>query len=261
MRNKRKRMSAFFLIFIAVIIVSSYIDSNRVFAIDTNQPKMLEELNLTKEIKQSPLEYGGKMRKVAYLTFDDGPTQYTNQLLNVLNEYQVKGTFFLIGSNVEKYPEEVKALYENGHYVGMHSLSHNFDTLYTQEKAIDEMVALQEMIEEIIGFGPSLFRCPYGSVPGLSDSLRQQAVEKQLKTLDWTIDSNDWNLQDDPKRIVETIQSQLTHHREIILLHDKEGTVKALPGIIEMLHQEGYEVVGYSEQAHRPMNFWKDSRL
>lgn len=216
--------------------------------------------------KNAPDIYNGKVRKIAYLTFDDGPGKYTSELLNILKENDVKATFFLIGPNIHQYVKEVKRESMEGHYVGMHSMTHNYRPLYKENKYVTEMKETRKVIENSIGHKPTLTRPPYGST-GFTENLRNQIVENKLKVWDWTIDSLDWKLTKLPleqsvPQIVNNVVSQATENREVILLHDiHQQSVKAVPFIIKELKKKGYEFEPYSEVSHFPVNFWQDSRI
>ncbi|EEL13908.1 Polysaccharide deacetylase [Bacillus cereus 95/8201] len=89
--------------------------------------------------KEVPKQYNGQSRKIAYLTFDDGPGVYTSQLLDILKKNQVKATFFLLGTNAHKYPDDVKREKSEGHYIGMHGMTHDYRQLYKEGKFVQEM--------------------------------------------------------------------------------------------------------------------------
>ncbi|HDX9707683.1 TPA: polysaccharide deacetylase [Bacillus thuringiensis] len=208
-----------------------------------------------------------KAEKVAYLTFDDGPGDYTSQVLNILNENKIKATFFVIGPHAEKYKELVKQEKKEGDYVGLHSMTHDYKTLYTQGKFVNEMKQVQQILQQIIGTQPILCRPPYGSKPGLTQNLRDEASAANLKIWDWTIDSLDWKYNQVPfdksvPEIVNNVLSRATENREVILMHDiHPQSVQALPQIIQGLKEKGYTFKTYNENEHFSLNFWKDTRL
>ncbi len=214
-----------------------------------------------------PEHYNGKTRKIIYLTFDDGPGKYTNQLLDILKENKIKATFFLIGSHAQQYSDVVKREYKEGNYVGLHSMTHEYKPLYVQRKYVEEMKETQQIVHNIIGTSPTLTRPPYGSKPGLTEDIQQQLLQSGLHVWDWTIDSNDWKLNGLPleksaPQIVQTILSQATENIEVILMHDiHPQTVAAMPAIIKGLKNKGYDFEVYQENQHFPMNFWHNKQL
>ncbi|OPA24187.1 peptidoglycan-N-acetylglucosamine deacetylase [Bacillus cereus] len=225
----------------------------------SSEPKEEKHLNTSEEPNKSD--------KVAYLTFDDGPGEYTSQVLNILNENKIKATFFVIGPHAEKYKDFVKQEKKDGDYVGLHSMTHDYKTLYTQGQFVNEMKQVQQILQHIIGTRPVLCRPPYGSKPGLTQNLRDEVATANLKIWDWTIDSLDWKYNQVPfdksvPEIVNNVLSQATEKREVILMHDiHPQSVQALPQIIQGLKEKGYTFKTYSENEHFSLNFWKDTRL
>lgn len=202
--------------------------------------------------------------KVVYLTFDDGPSQLTNQFLDVLHEQNVKATFFMQGSNLKKehLQESTKRATKEGHYIGAHSMTHDFNTLYKDHQFVSEMKETLSLIHELTGEKPTLVRAPYGSAPGLkSVDIRNQIVDEGIKVWDWTIDSNDWALKDNPTQIIENIKNGTHTNKEVVLMHEKPQTLAALPGIIAFYKELGYEFVVYDEAHHFDLNFQNDERL
>ncbi|WP_026263935.1 polysaccharide deacetylase family protein [Paenibacillus terrigena] len=207
---------------------------------------------------------GKPMGKVVYLTFDDGPSILTNQFLDVLKEQDIKATFFMQGSNLLKtnLQERVKRATKEGHYVGAHSMTHIFEKLYDQGQFVPEMNETLALIQEITGTSPKLVRPPYGSAPGLeSEQIRHQIVEAGIKIWDWTIDSNDWGLQDNPSQIVENVKKGTKHDVEVVLMHEKSQTLKVLPEIISFYREKGYAFGVYNDADHFNLNFYQDKHL
>ena len=102
-------------------------------------------------------------KKVIYLTFDDGPSKYTQEVLNILKQENIKATFFVIGSHAEQFPSLIKSEKQYGHYVGLHSMTHDYKKLYTQGNFLSEMKQVQQILQRIIHENPILCRPPYGS--------------------------------------------------------------------------------------------------
>ncbi len=204
------------------------------------------------------------LKKVVYLTFDDGPSKWTEQFLEVLQEHGVKATFFMQGSNLKKehLQEGVNRAIQEGHYIGGHSMTHDFKKLYTERKFVPEMIETLDLIHEITGQSARLVRPPYGSAPGLKDEqMRAQLANANIKVWDWTIDSKDWELAGNPSQIVRNIQEGTTSNREIILMHEKKQTLEVLPEIIQFFKAQGYEFMVYEEPNHFMLNFQNDARL
>ena len=222
----------------------------------------IEKMELVVAKKEEIKQFQGQKRKVVYLTFDDGPGEYTNQLLDVLKKEDVLATFFLIGNSIKKNnPEILKRMADEGHYLGAHSMTHDYNLLYQNRQYVPEMLKVQKMIQDITGVESHLVRSPYGSYPGLVKDIRDAAVRKKLKTWDWSVDSMDWRLEGKPKAIVSSIKEQVDDDVEVILLHDRKTTVQALPDIIAYLRNQNYIFKVYNESEHFMINFWNDHRL
>ena len=125
------------------------------------------------------------------LTFDDGPSQYTDELLDILDEYDIKATFCVMGAHVEKYPEVVKRAYESGHHIASHTYSHPHLMSLTNEEIIYEMKATEKAIQDAIGIKPTYVRPPFGE----ADS-RVKALMKSMgyKILLWNVDPTDYDV-------------------------------------------------------------------
>lgn len=202
--------------------------------------------------------------KVVYITFDDGPSKWTEQFLDVLKEHGVKATFFKQGSNLKKenLQKSVRRAVQEGHYIGGHSMTHNFKTLYTDKQFVPEMIETLDLIHEITGSTPHLVRPPYGSAPGLkNEEMRVQLANAHIKVWDWTIDSQDWELAGNPSQIVRYIKQGTTSDREIVLMHEKPQTLEVLPSILKFFKEQGYEFAVYEEGHHFTLNFQNDARL
>ncbi len=178
----------------------------------------------------------GISEKAIALTFDDGPSGYTEELLDGLNELGVQVTFFVIGKNAEKYPEIVERAYEEGHLIGNHTYDHIRLPLNNLSSIKESIGKTSDIIEEITGARPLFFRAPYGDVSAIQ--------LKQLNTffVSWSASTYDWNDKDADyiyNRIIKKAADG-----EIILLHDtKKATVEAVLRAIPELQQQGYEFV------------------
>lgn len=178
--------------------------------------------------------------KAIALTFDDGPSDYTEELLDGLELYNAKATFFVVGKTAEKRPEIVKRAHEDGHLIGNHTYSH-IDFYKSSITQIEEDIKKGEnVIKEIIGKKPLFLRVPYGNVNFI-----------QLKKLDkffihWSTSSYDW-FKEDEEYIYNRIMKE-AKDGAIILMHDtKEVTVKAVLRAIPELQEQGYEFVRVDE--------------
>lgn len=175
------------------------------------------------------------------ITFDDGPSEsWTPKLLDGLKERGVKGTFFLIGQNVEKYPEVVKRLSEEGHLIGNHTYHHVEITKLSEEEAEREIIDTNEAISRITGKEVFYMRPPFGAW--------QRDLELKMPVLPvmWTVDPLDWTTENTDE-IVNKVVTE-AEENDIILLHDcYKSSVEAALRIIDILQKEGFEFVTVDE--------------
>lgn len=183
------------------------------------------------------------------LTFDDGPCElYTREILEILSEYNAKATFFVIGKNAEKYPELIRLEKENGHEIGNHTYSHPELRKISPEQFMEEISKTQEILKNITGEYPILFRPPGGY---LNNSIVDKITSSNCKTVlwSWRQDTRDW---EKPKAdvIVNTVISNIKDG-DIILFHDYNTkgstTPEALRKLLPKLTEMGYEFVTVSE--------------
>lgn len=229
-------------------------------------PAGQQKLRMTSEVemKKSRVMNSKEGSKKVYLTFDDGPSQWTHDILDVLRGYDIQATFFMIGSNLEKLElhNGVQRASEEGHYIGAHSMTHDYDILYKQRSFVTEMEQTIQMIEDITSVSPNLVRAPYGSLPGLRDDMMLSQIRStSMKIWDWTIDTNDWEKDANERKILKTLQEHVHRDIEVILLHEKEQTLKALPEIIHFFIEQGYAFEVYQEDHHFSNNFLGDNEL
>ena len=204
----------------------------------------IEENNVHKMVKQQPREQLDPNGKYIALTFDDGPhSTVTPKILNILKEYQVQATFFMLGNQVEYYPELVHRVASEGHEIGNHSQTHIDLSMADAFRIHEELNTTNERIKEIIKYNPALIRPPYGAY---NDLLIKQAKQLDQSIIMWSVDSLDWQSRD-PVAINQEIMSQVTNG-SIILMHDiHEETAEALPEVITNLKAEGYDFVIVTE--------------
>lgn len=196
------------------------------------------------EVEQPSVPENDVHTKTVYLTFDDGPNQFSDQLLALLQSYNAKATFFLIDRNIRSFPDAVNHMIASGHSVGLHSVSHNVKIFYqSASSVISEMNQVRSTVKEVSGLDTMLIRTPYGSVPYMQDSYIQAVHDNGFLMWDWNIDSKDWYYRD--RRYVDTSIAQLEAHADstepiVILLHEREETLAQLPALLEYLKSQNY---------------------
>lgn len=191
-------------------------------------------------------------RKRAYLTFDDGPSDQTGEILDILKEYDVKATFFVIGRNERYYPM-YKRIVEEGHTLAIHSYSHEYSTIYASyDNFVNDVEKLRKLLYDVTGVDCRYYRFPGGS----SNRVTQVPVNDLIDYLDSAgLTYFDWNaLNNDaviagqtPDQLVKNIlKDALNYDDTIILMHDLDcchETVESLPSLIEQLEEHGYEIL------------------
>ena len=171
------------------------------------------------------------------LTFDDGPHEiFTPELLDTLKQQRVKATFFLVGSNVEKYPEVVKRMVKEGHEVASHSYTHPNLGKMDEGSVVGQLTNTHKAIKTACGVNVSFFRPPYGS---FTETQRAWAFSKfGYRTITWDVDPLDWKIRDS-RQVEERILASATSG-SIVLMHDiHKSTVDAVPQIIQGLRARG----------------------
>ncbi|WP_457945268.1 polysaccharide deacetylase family protein [Caproiciproducens sp. LBM24188] len=207
-------------------------------------PNVLSEAAFS-ESRAIPIRSVQTSEKRAALTFDaDSDDLETRRLLEVLQRYQVKCTFFTVGAWAEKYPESIRAITAQGHEIGNHSATHPHLSALSRQQISAQMQSCSRSIQNARGARPTLFRPPYGESESV---VAQVARSLQMTCVLWNVDSMDWiNLP--PREISERVVTQV-EPGSIVLLHcgGARNTASALPRILKTLQSEGYELVPVSQ--------------
>ena len=193
--------------------------------------------------------------KRAFLTFDDGPSQNTETILQILEQYQVKASFFVLGTQVEKKPELVKKIYEQGNFIGNHGYSHNYSAIYSSPQAVlDEYNHTNSLIQQALGdsnFNSHLFRFPGGLAGGKYADIKNQAKDlleqNEIFQVNWNALTGDSEkAKPTPEELMTNLQKTTEGKNSVvILMHDsaaKKVTADILPQVIEYLKSQGYEM-------------------
>ena len=203
----------------------------------------------------APQPYGAteRLEKTAYLTFDDGPSERTDEILDVLAQKDVKATFFVIGHEDEADLARMRRIVEEGHTIGMHSYSHDYARVYASvESFLDEFYRIFKQIQEATGITPTAFRFPGGSINGYDGGFYQEILSEMIRRgfvpYDWNLSSEDAAT----GRIlsVDTLVSNVVRNaggkvRCFILFHDNANKVtsaKAVGPVIDRLRDMGFSL-------------------
>lgn len=201
----------------------------------------------------APQNYGAteSAEKTMYLTFDDGPSDRTDEILDLLAKKQVKATFFVIGNTDEAAKDRMRRIVAEGHTLGMHSYTHNYEKIYASVEAyLDDMYQIFSLIKDTTGQTPSVFRFPGGSINGYNAGIYKELVAEMIRRgfvpYDWNVSSQDASGNDmTPTQIINAVVNGAENtSRGFVLFHDsqyKNSTVKALGEIIEDLRKMGFQ--------------------
>lgn len=192
------------------------------------------------EPKVNPIYRVESDKKQVAISFDAAwGNEETGQLLDILDKYKVKATFFLVGDWVDKFPDDVKTIAAKGHDVGNHSDTHPHMPQLTDDKAAAEITACNEKIEKLTGHCPTLFRPPYGDY----DNMVVNTVKSMgMYCVQWDVDSLDWK-DPTPEQMTKTVLNKVKDGSIVLMHNGAKNTPAALPSIIEGIKAKGFEIV------------------
>jgi peptidoglycan/xylan/chitin deacetylase (PgdA/CDA1 family) len=212
-----------------------------------NNSKTERIINVQEENK-----YVGPTGKNIYLTFDDGPGPYTGDLLDILQKYHVKATFFVTNQGLTKgYDHFIKRAYEEGHTIGLHTSNHDYKTIYQSEEAyFKDLFEIQKKVKDITGYESKIIRFPGGSSntiskfnPGIMSRLAKEVEQKGFRYFDWNLDSDDAGRAKNMSMVSANVIKGLgsgTHY--VVLQHDiKKYSVEAVEAIIQYGLSHGFQ--------------------
>ena len=215
---------------------------------------MVEEEPVVEEPVVEEVSYDSG--KIAYLTFDDGPTDLTPKVLDVLAEYNVKATFFVKGVMIKYHPDLLKRIVEEGHTLGNHTVTHKYEEIYTSTEALKaEILENNRRILEQTGLVVTTFRFPGGSSNSMFMTYSDEPLDNWLNLIgelgmeyyDWNVSSLDASgTPKTPDEIYNAVINGCGDKKQItVLMHDvntNTSTLEALPRIIEKLQDMGYSI-------------------
>lgn len=192
-------------------------------------------------------------KKIAYLTFDDGPSRdVTPLILDILKEENIHATFFVLGTKVEQNPDVLRRIYDEGHYIGNHGYSHVYSQIYvSKDTVLGEYNGCEEIIRKALGiqdYSTHLFRFPGGSSGGPYDAIKKESVtlftENNIGILDWNCLTKDSEGNFPKEELIQNFkETSAGKDNLVILMHDASGKIlvpEVLKEIIAYLKNEGY---------------------
>ena len=191
-------------------------------------------------------------RKIAYLTFDDGPSENTDKILDVLKEKGVKATFFVVGKTGEKARERYRRIVEEGHTLGLHSYSHRYEEIYgSLENFKSDVLKLKEYLYQVTGEDVWIYRFPGGSSNRVAKISIRECIdfldEEGIVYFDWNASSEDAVEVNASCSVLNSniLKDALRYERPVILMHDLYeccNTADGLEMLIDRLLKEGYQI-------------------
>jgi polysaccharide deacetylase family sporulation protein PdaB len=196
------------------------------------------------EPREIPIYYVDTDEKICAISFDAAwGNEQTSHLLDILDEYHIHTTFFLVKQWVDEYPDSVMEIAARGHEIGNHSATHPHMPALSAEEQMVEITACNEAVKGLTGSCPTLFRPPYGEYDNkLVEGLRAEG----MYCVQWNIDSLDWK-DPSPEEMVSRISSKLCPGSIILMHNGATNTPEALPMILETILEQGYRIVPISE--------------
>ena len=192
-----------------------------------------------------------------YLTFDDGPSNNTDEILDILDDYGVKATFFVVGKTDEESVARYQRIVNDGHTIGMHSYSHQYSDIYSSLDAFQtDMSKIQNLIYDSTGVESNLYRFPGGSSNKVSNTDMTEYIQylnsQGITYYDWNVSCGDATSQAyTADELVENVMNDVVKYKtSVVLLHDadsKTQTVQALPKLIESLQSVGAMILPISD--------------
>ena len=229
---KRKKEFLSTLSFLLAIVAMFYV---------INSPQIVGVSATQREL---PIYSVERDNKAIALSFDAAwGNEDTQLLIDILNKYNVKATFFLVGDWVDRYPESVKQLYDAGMEIGNHSDTHAHYSKLSADNIVNDVKNCNEKIKSITGASPTLFRCPYGEY---DDHVISTINGMGMKVIQWDVDSLDWK-DLSAEEIYKRVSSKAAPGSICLFHNAAKYTPEALPSIIEYLISEGYTIVPISE--------------
>ena len=236
-RKKSKKNNSRILLYACVVCLLLF--SIIYILISKNNDANIEIIKESETQNKLSEEY----KKVVYLTFDDGPSNNVGRLLDLLDKYDAKATFFMVGYSVEERPHLAKLVYERGHSIGMHSYSHSEKIYESLKDFKDDLNKSEKVFKEALGFVPKLYRFPFGSHNKYLNSENYKLVTKELKKrgyvfYDWDVSSHDGSKDVVGYEIyVNAVNGMEENEAPIILMHE---TNKNTMDVIEFILQYGF---------------------
>lgn len=233
-------------------------------SLDQGHRKQVEE-SITTMAEEEKEQKKDTEPKIMYLTFDDGPSKHTQQVLDLLDQYSIKATFFVTGEDPE-HVGLIKAIHEKGHALGIHTYSHDYASIYQSPEAyFQDIEKVANLIQQQAGIQTHILRFPGGSsntisrkyCEGIMSQLVKQVEEKGYAYYDWNVHNGDGDPSISPDNLYEQLMSELEGKTSaMVLMHDGAGngnTIASLDTVLRQLVKDGWTFQVIEEQGSTPM--------
>ena len=254
------------------LTIQNYINENFTKKQDTeenNTDTSVSEEDTNTEAEATNNIDEADMEKVVYLTFDDGPSDNTKEILDILDDYGIKATFFVCKHDEDEIVPLYKEIIDRGNTLGLHSSSHDYSTIYESLDAFQkDFYKVQDFVKDATGETITLYRFPGGSSNTVSNVDMKDCIswfnDIGVTYFDWNVSSedavsNDYTADSVIKNVVNNVEE---HNESVVLLYDtaaKDETVKALPKLIKKLQKEGYTFLPISDNTPLVQHISADS--
>ena len=179
-------------------------------------------------------------QKAVALTFDDGPSKFTSEIMDALEAYDGRGTFFVVGERLDEWSDTLKAENDRGHQIGSHTYSHPNLTKLSEKHIREQFDETQALVLKYVGEEPAILRPPYGSI---NELVKATIPVPMIK---WSVDSRDWDSRD-AASVYDVITSSVVDG-DIILMHDLyDSTAEAVRRVAPWLHEQGFQMCTVEE--------------
>lgn len=251
-------------------IDSSQVDTNKIgtytaiYTVSDRSGNKIEKQREIKVVENTTIGHNEQNgEKIVYLTFDDGPSANTQKILEILDRYNVKATFFVTGNN-QAYNHLIKTAHDKGHTIALHTYCHDYPKIYASTSAyFDDLTKVGNMVKDLIGHVPKYVRFPGGAsntvsrkyCPGIMSVLSKELIARGYQYYDWNVDSTDASGNNVPVSKIVANATNSKANNVNILFHDtaaKSTTVQALPAIIENYLSRGYRFEGINDNSFVP---------
>ncbi|MDR6554785.1 polysaccharide deacetylase family protein [Paenibacillus qinlingensis] len=259
LNNRRLRIQFMMVVVLLVSLLVGWMPAKAAESeADPAVQEVFGQLQAGKRLK-SDRTYVTPEQPTVYLTFDDGPSKLTNQVLDILDKEDVKATFFVLGEQAKAHPNELKRIVKDGHAIGNHTYNHVYKELYSDFQTFwNQIQRSEDVISSIVGIRPQLTRAPGGTATNFDANYFYLMEQAGYIVHDWNVDSGDSKRANVPvNEIWQTVKASPLDHEINILFHDgtgHESSVQVLPQVISYYKKLGYTFAALTEQV-KPKQF------